>query len=394
MFKHILLWIQIIILIDVSTLYAKDIPKTPVNLDKAWEVMYTADFWNNTRGGLRHDSTYMDNIDLIFSPITENIGLWPAGQFHVYVIGNNGSKKLSSEIVGDLQVASNIEAPRKWRLYEFWYEHKPTNSLNILGGIHDYNSEFNVTEYGQLFLNSSFGIAPNVSLNARPGIFPLAAPGLRAKWRLNDRHTWLSGVYDGDQDNADIAEHFPRFDFDREGGVLVVSEISRSLNTNNPDAVKIGIWYNTGKFSHVVNLDEVGESEQHYNNLGAYAIFDKTLFKNDDNQRLGLFLQAGGAPSNINLIDFYIGGGLNYQGLIPKRNDDSLGVAFAHASLSDKLDGAQEHVRHETTIELTYRAVVNEYFSLQPDLQWIINPGADPDLNNALVVGIRCELAL
>jgi len=51
----------------------------------------------------------------------------------------------------------------------------------------------------------------------------------------------------------------------------------------------------------------------------------------------------------------------------------------------------------EELIELTYRAQVNPWLTLQPDLQYVINPGAgvqDPDdqprnIRNEIVVGCR-----
>ena len=49
--------------------------------------------------------------------------------------------------------------------------------------------------------------------------------------------------------------------------------------------------------------------------------------------------------------------------------------------------------RHETAIELTYRVQFLPWLALQPDVQYIINPGTDPALKNALVIGLRFELS-
>ena len=38
-----------------------------------------------------------------------------------------------------------------------------------------------------------------------------------------------------------------------------------------------------------------------------------------------------------NEVDFYVGGGIHYQGIIPTREDDILGLAVAHASISEDL---------------------------------------------------------
>lgn len=43
----------------------------------------------------------------------------------------------------------------------------------------------------------------------------------------------------------------------------------------------------------------------------------------------------------------------------------------------------------EVAAELTYRASVSSVFSLQPDVQYVVHPGTDPEVANALVFGLR-----
>jgi porin len=43
----------------------------------------------------------------------------------------------------------------------------------------------------------------------------------------------------------------------------------------------------------------------------------------------------------------------------------------------------------EMVIEFTYQAQITPWLTIQPDLQYVINPGGANDLNNALVVGGR-----
>ena len=46
----------------------------------------------------------------------------------------------------------------------------------------------------------------------------------------------------------------------------------------------------------------------------------------------------------------------------------------------------------EVAVELTYRFVLTDWLALQPDIQYIVNPGTDPTLSNALTLAIRAEL--
>jgi carbohydrate-selective porin OprB len=44
-------------------------------------------------------------------------------------------------------------------------------------------------------------------------------------------------------------------------------------------------------------------------------------------------------------------------------------------------------------IEAAYRAEILPGLILQPDVQYIINPSMDPELDNALQIGIRLEMS-
>ena len=49
---------------------------------------------------------------------------------------------------------------------------------------------------------------------------------------------------------------------------------------------------------------------------------------------------------------------------------------------------------NETAIELTYRAQLSEWLTVQADYQHIINPGMQGSLDNANVLLCRIEIAL
>ena len=94
---------------------------------------------------------------------------------------------------------------------------------------------------------------------------------------------------------------------------------------------------------------------------------------------------------------------------MPGRPDDTIGIATAYARLGEnarELDAdiatytnALYPIRGgETMIELMYQAQLTKWWTLQPDLQYIIRPGGgvlNPDGSlrpNAWVVGLRTLL--
>lgn len=119
-----------------------------------------------------------------------------------------------------------------------------------------------------------------------------------------------------------------------------------------------------------------------------------------------MFLRAFGAPSDRNLIDVYLDGGIAYEGLIPGRPDDTIGIGFAYARISpnvagfDALSGSPLVRDYQAIIEVTYQYAVGPGFSVQPEFQYVFHPGAHGVSNpadglpigDAAVFGLRATV--
>ena len=51
-------------------------------------------------------------------------------------------------------------------------------------------------------------------------------------------------------------------------------------------------------------------------------------------------------------------------------------------------------LRAETVLELAYYYPVSRGVSVHPDIQYVIHPGMDPALDNAIVIGLRVKLEI
>ncbi|MGE0682955.1 MAG: carbohydrate porin, partial [Candidatus Binatia bacterium] len=144
------------------------------------EAVYTGEMFSNLSGGLRRKAVYLDNVDLMLTIDTERAFGWEGGRFFLYGLGNQGGNP--SEHIGDIQIASNIEAPDTWKVFEAWFQQNLfRNRLSLLAGLYDVNSEFAVLKTADLFLNSSFGIGHAFAQSGKngPSIFPATSLGLR-----------------------------------------------------------------------------------------------------------------------------------------------------------------------------------------------------------------------
>jgi len=114
-------------------------------------------------------------------------------------------------------------------------------------------------------------------------------------------------------------------------------------------------------------------------------------------QGLGWFGRVAFTPADRNFIGFYFDTGLSYKGLLPTRDDDTIGIGFGYAQLTNgarsslQAEGSSP-IGAEMVLEFTYQAKITRWLIIQPDLQYIINPGGTTDLNNALVIGGRASV--
>ena len=332
-----------------------------------FEAVYTGEFVSNFDRGLvnqNKETIYLDNLDLTLTVDSEKAGLWPGGTLFIYALRNRG-KNPTEDVIGDLHTVSNIEAPDKFLLYEAWYEQQFTDSFSALVGFHDLNSEFYVSEYSSLFLNSTPGIGPELSGNIAPSIFPKAGLAVRLHYDPTDNWYVQAAVYDGDPATRG---------FQSDEGEMYIVESGFSSSTGT---YKVGYWEHTD--------DIIFNGDRFNKNYGHYTVIDQKIIDLGNDRVVGGFFRWGDVPGNRNEITSHVDLGLHLHGLIPTRHEDDLGIAYIRANT---------RTGHEKVIELTYRIAVFPWLAIQPSYQRIENPGADRD-NSAIDVGLlRFEFTL
>jgi len=339
------------------------------------EAVYTGEFARNFNGNPKATmagqtkTIYQSNTDLTLTIDTEKAGLWSGGTLFIYGLGNTGGNPTA--YTGDTQGYSNIEAPNQWIVHEAWYEQQFGDVASLLLGLHDLNSEFYNTEYGSLFLQSSFGIGPDMSGNVAVSLFPKAALAARLKITPTDNMYIQGGVYDGDPATRG---------FKAGEGKLYIAE---SGVNSDVGTYKVGYWKHTAAVTFGVNTFS--------NDYGAYGVIDQQVASLDNDGAIGWFLQYGYAPQDRNTVYSYIGSGFHLHGLIPTRGEDDLGLAIARANTHASPTAVNVA---ETAVELTYRAVIAPWFAVQPSFQVIQNPGGDATAPTVKAGLLRFEITL
>ena len=283
-------------------------------------------------------------------------------------------------------------------------------------------------------INGTFGWAGILGANMLSGgpAYPLATPGVRVAVKPTDQITALPRCSPAIRP-APIATTFRRpaiatappsaLPAARCGWANCNTRSIRSKNAEGlPGVYKLGGWYATTDFADqhygldgagmVVSLANPAAAGplNHRGDWGIYGIADQMVWRADKTS-LNLFLRGGFAPSDRNLISFYADGGFGIKGPFAGRADDVLTFGVAYAKISKDaaaldqdtlaLNGPPYPIRDEEVVfEASYQAQIAPWWTVQPDLQYIVHPGGNvPDPNNpnmtvgnAFVAGVRSTI--
>jgi len=342
-----------------------------------FEFVLTLEGVQNVDGGIARSSRALGNLDLIMDARSDALGLPEDGDLHLYFLGNSGG--VPTEMIGDIQATSNIEAPGTFKLYEAWWRQSyADDKIAWLIGLHDYNALFDALDSAGHFTNSSFGISPDIS-QVPPSIFPTTSMAFVASV-VSDYGAYLYfGAYDGiPGDPGD--EKGTQIIIDGRDGVFYAFEAGIKKEETG-SKLGVGGWYRTTDF-----VPEFSD-KSHSHNSGVYLIGETRL-----TEHWAAFIQTGNADKNRNQIGFYTGVGLVYYNLFVK--DDVFGFGLARAeSGSEHRDRNPADDDYEMAFECTYKFDPRPWITLQPGLQYIKNPGLDPILDDALAFYLRAYIA-
>lgn len=346
-----------------------------------WQISYSADVIGPVSGGISQTGRLLDVIDVIGEIDLETIGLrhWRAGVFIENTSG--GEPNLA---VGTLQGIDNIEVERqRLRLYEAWLE-RDWGAASLRFGLYDLNSEFNATDSAGLLLAPSFGISPEFSAAGPngPSIFPSTALGARYNVNLGEaayaRFVVLNALAGVPGDPGGVDGEF-------DNGVLIAAE-------GGVHGFSFGAW----SFSDdQPEIDGAGEARSQ----GVYFMLERALNDPEGARAVTGFLRGGVSDGDTTEIKSAWQSGFLMRRVFADRPESALSLGVAQAFLSDGYRDDQRALgvdvsAAETQFELTYSDALCPRLTIQPDLQYIVRPGGERDIDDALVAGLRVIVSL
>lgn len=333
----------------------------------------------------------------------------PGASFHINAYEVNGLGLSTCCIFNQLTI-SVLEARARTWLFEAWFEQKFLSDMaSIRIGQLAADTEFFISDFGALYLNATFGW-PNILAANLPSTgpnYPLATPGVRLKVTPNDQITLLAGLYNGDPSGAGFTGLQEVLDpsgvnFRLRDPPLMIAEAQYRYNQDKTSAglagtAKLGAWYHFGAFvdqrygADGLSLANPASNHNpltHWGDYGVYGVIDQMVWRlpgDEPKKGVGVFTFASASPSERNVADFYVDGGVNFIGLWDKRPDDMFGLAVAYSPVSPSVSGldadrayfakAALPIRdYEMALELTYQASIVPGLIIQPDFQYIFHP--------------------
>jgi porin len=407
-----------------------------LSIANTWEVL------GNATGGTGRGIVPEGLTTATLQMDTQRAFGWYGGLFNasaLWIYGGN----LSEHYLQTLQTASGIEADPTVRLWELWYQQKFfDDKIDIKIGQQSLDQEFIVTQNGSYFVNTMFGwpMLPSGDLPGGGPAYPLSALGVRLRAHLNDSFTLLAGVYNGSPVTSIYGDpqknnaHGVNFLIGQ--GVLGIAELQYTYPSPNTivqageedplaRTYKIGFWYDSWQFPSqqyatngllLANPASSGIAQALYGDYAFYAVADQMIWRAADPDRnINVFVRPMWTPiQDRNLITFSLNAGVTMHEPIFGRDDDTfgLGMGYTHVSSGQQAFNREEAyyepgtyvpVRSgETFLEATYQYQANAWLQIQPDLQYVIYPGAglaNPNnpskrIGNELVYGLRINAQL
>src|SRR3990167_9023955 len=267
-------------------------------------------------------------------------------------------------------------------------------------------SNLSSKKIGNEFVSSGFDGNPAAIFYNTPFTDdPIATWGFVLQYKFWKRIVAKIGIYNANEDVEKNRYHGFNWSFHSTDGALFIGELAVQINQTTGDSgypgnYRVGAYYFTG------TEKEKFLGGMAHGNYGYYILLDQMIIRHGEmgsDRGLIPFIALLFAPEDRNIMPFFLSSGLVYVGPFSARPDDSMNLGFAYGKYSPNMRKAQQQAKNfrllgpfgnrpqnfEALIEFNYWFKVNPWFTITPDIQYIINPSGFGTIPNALVIGVQ-----
>ncbi len=389
-------------------------------------LSYTSDIAGNPVGGINPNGfTYADFFYLGGIFRTHDLFGWPSGGSFSMSVAQVDGNSLSQKNIGNQFAVQEIYVGQTFYWYQLFYEqHFWDNHADLKIGRISTGNDFAISPLYWFYMNGGIDGSPQAllinqgisyyatatwgsvlkahlshSTVARIGVYQVTPGSIHGlTWNIypNDgllmmgQFSWnpefpLDGSAGNQQQQSDDEEDEQEL---RAGSKNPIAPISTKTFKGH---YWMGGYYSTSCYNEALNIS------QQPNSFGLYWHADQTVYRPDPTSDTGLVLWSVFTLSpqkNISFMPFQVNGGAIYTGLIPGRKTDATIFGVAYGNYSPNFASIQSEEgggfpTYELVYEAGYRICLTKTAYIQPDLQWIVNPGGTGTIPNALVIGAQ-----
>jgi porin len=387
---------------------------------------YTNNIAGNPVGGMTQSFAYADNFSFGMQLDFEKLIKWQGLTLTVSALDRNGSN-LSARNIGNQFTVQQVYGTETVVFYALVLEQRLLeDKLGIKLGRFSTGDDFASSPLYWLYMNNGIDGNPQaLPVNTAFTSYPASVWG--ARLRVDPSPEWfaMGGIYQATSLNL-YRDHGLDWSMNNSDGVLMIGQVGwtpeffkkpaaaakpsdgkslaegKTVRPVSPDAGMQGLpghyWF--GAYYSPWQFAQFGSTETASNSYGFYWHADQMVWQEEPGSDQGLTLWSAFVLSpqqNISKLPFQVNSGIVYKGLAPTRDHDITMLGFVYGNFSDDYadtvaaTGAGSP-SYEIALEAGYRFQITKFAYVQPNVQWIINPGGTGNIPNALVLGAQMNV--
>jgi len=378
-------------------------------------INYWADFLANPVGGQSQEAAYTHELVFGATLNFEEILGWPGAA--LTVSGGQGVGRNLSQDIGNFFTVSQTAIIPTTVFYQLTFSQQVWDDrITMTLGRFDASSYFASLP--------AFGMLVTGGLNSSPASLFANAPFIgspEAVWAgmveidpVKDVY-WRTALFQASDRAGDPAYHGLDFSIRSNDGLLLISEAGWTPAFGEEQAPQAkgegkgtqkevtvaefpgyeGTYVLGGYWGH--DEFERFEGGVERDTFGFYALAQQMVWRSRTNPNRNLSLWGGAtfAPqTEIAQMPFMGFAGFVWQGILPKRDQDLFQLAFMIGNFSPEYAAEQRrqgegYPTYEVAFDLSYVIQLDQFLSIQPDVQLILQPGGRSDIPTALVIGMQ-----
>jgi porin len=365
--------------------------------NRAWLADHGVDFHLSalvvgqkiTSGGFSDAGVLSASYDAQIYLDSAKLGLWKNGYALLRAEGKTDDDGVNLDTGALVPVNFDAAVPvpegTGFEATEWWYAHGfADGKFELLGGMWDIGRFFDLSPFSgpypfrflnaHMFFNSV--LLPYAQYNRLGGLITLQpVKGL----------TITTGVADPNSSAVDV-KWFDEGDWD------LLHEwrlMAQPFGKDKPSLFSLGVAYRDKDQPTLADPAKTKSSDWAF-----WGNFSQWLYQNPENPRqsIGLFGRIGITDGKINNIKNHFSLGVSFDGMIPSRPKDIVGLVGWYNNISDDSFIAQRS--SSSGFEAFYNFHVTPWLQVSPDVQYLISPALNPAGDDTLVVGLRALVLL